>query len=345
MVNNKSCTALISRTTQHGITSQVERFDLASIPVSAYPTNANIVLAPKYSSVNYKDAMVLCNNQGNLVKQFPHVAGVDLAGDILESDDSELPIGMEVILTGFRYGEIYWGGYSTYAKACSQHVLPLPQGISLTQSMNIGTAGLTAMLAIQALERNGVSPKDNSPIVVTGATGGVGNWAVRLLAARKYHVIAITRRTEKYSDALHALGASEVINISDFIPAKKSFLDKASFQGAIDTLGGEIISVLASRMKYAGTVACTGLVQSAQSTISLYPLLLRGVRIIGIDSVMISKAERILAWHAIQEIRHDIQLSWSSIVSLDKVKTVCEDMLQGTTAGRTIVEIGSYGEG
>ena len=289
--------------------------------------------------------MIIGGNRGGLVKSFPHVPGVDMVAEVIASDSPTFALGTQVLLTGYRYGELFWGGYASYARAKKEHVVPLPKNLPATQGALLGTAGLTAMLAIQTLVGSGLSPQKKMPVVVTGATGGVGSWAVRMLAALGYTVVAVTRRPEQFAKALLSSGAHEVTATQDFNLLAKKPLATARFQGAIDTLGGTPLSSIIAQLRYGGAVACCGLVEGTSLQSTLFPLLLRGVRILGIDSVMASADMRHEAWHAIASLCADVSIGkndedvWEHSVTLDQIPAIARDMLSGKTHGRTLVTL------
>jgi acrylyl-CoA reductase (NADPH) len=242
----------------------------------------NVVIKVAYSSVNFKDALA-ATGAGRIIHRFPCVGGVDLSGTVTESGDARFKKGDAVIATSYDIGVAHDGGYAQYARIQADWVVPLPKGLDLFEAMALGTAGFTAALAVERMEHDGLKP-GNGPVIVTGATGGVGSIAVDILARTGYHVVALTGK-ENESGYLKGLGAKEVMLRSQLDLAKIKPLDKATWAGAVDNLGGDVLSWIASTMQIGGTLASIGLAASHNFNTTVMPFILRGVSLLGIDSV------------------------------------------------------------
>src|SRR5690242_5723962 len=274
---------------------------LESVDETRLPAG-EVTVAVEYSTLNYKDGMIL-EGQGRLVRAYPHVPGVDFAGTVLASDSPEFHPGDPVILTGWRVGELHWGGYAERARVRADWLVSRPVGLSAKQAMAIGTAGFTAMLAVVALERHGLK-QDLGEVLVTGASGGVGGVAVSLLAALGYRVVASTGRPE-LRDYLESLGASELLDRAALAAKPTRPLDRERWAGAIDAVGGTTLATILTQLKYRASVAACGLAGGSDLPTSVIPFLLRGVNLLGIDSVMCPRDERIEAWN---RLAHDLPL-------------------------------------
>ena len=278
---------------QAGVTqARVTELDDSQLP------DRDVVIAVSCSSLNYKDGLAI-TGKGPIVRQFPMVPGVDLAGTVLSSRDPRFVPGQAVFSTGWSVGEQYWGGLAQKASLDADWLQPLPAGLSARQVMQIGTAGLTAMLCVMALEEGGVSPEQGE-VIVTGASGGVGSLAVSLLAQLDYKVVAVTGRAENH-DYLLALGACRVLERDAFAtPAKP--LEKQLWAGAIDTTGSHLLAHLLAQTRYNGTVAACGLAAGSDLPSSVMPFILRNVRLQGVDSVLCPPARRSEAWRRLAEL-------------------------------------------
>ena len=254
----------------------------------------NVTIAVEYSTLNYKDGMIL-NGIGKLVRSYPHIPGVDFAGTVETSDDPRFKPGDKVVSTGWRVGEAYWGGYTQKARVKGDWLLHVPEPFDTRLTMAIGTAGVTAALALDALEYEGLSPKTDGQLLITGASGGVGSVAVALAAKAGYQVTASTGRAETHQ-YLMDLGAAETIDRRELSDGSVRPLDKERWIGAIDNVGSTTLAKLLSQMRYRSAVAACGLVAGADLPGSVIPFLLRGVRLVGIDSVMCPREQREAAW-------------------------------------------------
>ena len=292
-----------------------------------------------YSSLNYKDGMIL-KNGGRLVKDYPHIPGIDFAGTVKQSSDPKFKAGDKVILTGWRVGEIYYGGYSQYAKVKSKFLVKTPEGISNKDAMALGTAGFTALLcafAIQARESIllGDPIKD---VLVTGATGGVGSVAVMALAKMGYKVTGVTGKKDK-ADFLKGLGASEMIDRSEMDQESKP-LEAALWDGVVDTAGGKILSRALSQTRPNGVVAACGLASNYKLDTTVMPFIIRGVKLWGIDSVMCSSKRREFVWSQAKDlidfkILHEATEVWS----LEDLLQSSSKILKGEISGRVVVDV------
>ena len=297
-------------------------------------TNGDVLVKVDYSSLNYKDAMAI-TGKGKIVRQWPMVPGIDFAGTVLASDNPEHKIGDEVILTGWGVGEKYWGGMAEKACVKGEWLVPLPGTMSAKRAMAIGTAGLTAMLAVTALEDAGIKP-EQGPILVTGATGGVGSIAVRLLAKAGFDVHAETGRRQ-HCDWLRELGASEVIDRAEF-DKEPAALESQRWAGAIDAVGGRTLARILSQTQMHGAVAACGLAGGVSLNTTVMPFILRGVKLLGIDSVYVSKEKRIAAW---QRLQTSLPLDFeeqSEVYTLDQSMTAAHDLLNGQLKGRVLIQ-------
>ncbi|MEC8630887.1 MAG: MDR family oxidoreductase [Pseudomonadota bacterium] len=298
----------------------------------------DVVVAVEYSTLNYKDGLCLSPKGGGLVRTYPHVPGIDFAGTVEASEDARFAPGDKVILTGWRVGEVHWGGYAQKARVRGDWLVPLPEGLSTRQAMTVGTAGLTAMLAVQALEAHGMVPGPG-PVLVTGASGGVGSVAVTILAHLGYEVAAVTGRPD--SDAyLRELGATRIVPREDLAETVKRPLETETWAGCVDAVGGAMLARVLGQMKYGASVAAIGLAGGADLPASVIPFLLRGVNLLGIDSVMQPRDSRITAWNRIVS---DLPLSrlerMERLVTLNDLPALGADILRGQVQGRVVVDV------
>ncbi|MBY5993046.1 MDR family oxidoreductase [Ferrimonas balearica] len=295
----------------------------------------NVTVEVQYSSLNYKDGLAVTGT-GKIIRDFPMVPGIDFVGTVTDSEDPRYQSGDAVILTGWGVGERHWGGMSQRARVQGDWLVPLPQGMSPEQAMAIGTAGLTAMLCVQALEQAGVRP-EQGPILVTGASGGVGSVAVTLLAKAGFEVHAITGR-EDNADWLKGLGAHTVLPRSQFEGQSRP-LDKALWAGAVDTVGGEILAKVLSQMAYDGAVAACGLAASFSLPTTVMPFILRGVKLLGVDSVMCPFERRQAAWNRLlKDLGTQHYDAFSTVASLEEVPQLAQQIIQGQVRGRVLIK-------
>ena len=296
-----------------------------------------VTVAVEYSTLNYKDGMIL-EGQGHLVRTYPHVPGVDFAGTVLASDSPEFRPGDPVILTGWRVGELHWGGYAERARVPASFLVRRPDGLSARQAMAIGTAGFTAMLAVIALEKHGLA-RDTGEVLVTGAAGGVGSIAVSLLSKLGYRVAASTGRPE-LRDYLQGLGAAELIDRAALAGKPTRPLDRERWAGAIDAVGGMTLATVLTQLKYRASVAACGLAGGSDLPATVIPFLLRGVNLLGIDSVMCPREERIEAWRRLaRDLPLDKLEALTQTVLLADVPALAPRILKGEVRGRIVVDV------
>ena len=298
----------------------------------------DVTVRVAYSTLNYKDGLCLSAKGGGLVRNYPHVPGIDFAGIVEASEDSRYAPGDKVVLTGWRVGEAHWGGYAQKARVSADWLVPLPHGLTLRQSMAVGTAGFTAMLAILALEDHGLTPQ-KGPVLVTGAAGGVGSVATAILANLGYDVAGVTGRPEQ-ADYLKSLGATQIVARSEINETVKRPLETETWAGCIDAVGGEMLARVLGQLKYGGSVAAIGLAGGAGLPASVIPFLLRGVNLLGIASVMQPFENRQRAWARIAtDLPMDKLESMIVSASLDDLPSLGADILNGGVKGRVVVEI------
>ena len=306
---------------------------LTTIENSDLP-NENVSIDVLYSTLNYKDGLAI-TGKGPVVRSFPMVPGIDLVGSVTESTSDEFKSGDNVILNGFGVGEKHWGGLAQKAALNSDWLIPLPAAISPKQAMQIGTAGYTAMLSVIALEKQGITPSSGE-VLVTGANGGVGSFAIYLLNQLGFNVTAATGRLDQ-SDYLKELGASQVIDRNELSNPGKP-LQKERFAGAIDSVGSHTLANICASLKYGGVVTACGLAQGMDLPASVAPFILRGVSLIGIDSVMRPKADRVEAWNKLATlVKADYLDKISNEITLDQVIDNAELLMQGKIRGRVVV--------
>lgn len=313
--------------------------ELADMDESQLP-DGNVTVAVEYSTLNYKDGMIL-GGIGRLVRTYPHVGGIDFAGVVESSDDSRFAAGDRVVLTGWRVGETHWGGYAERARVNGDWLVPLPDGLSTFDAMAIGTAGFTSMLAAQALEDHGLGAGSigSGPVLVTGAAGGVGSVAVHLLSAAGHEVAASTGRPQT-ADYLRSLGASAIIDRAELSELPERPLGSERFGGCVDAVGGPTLSNVLTQMSYGSSVAACGLAGGNGLDTTVIPFLLRGVNLLGIDSVMCSYEPRAAAWQRLDElVDRDLLASMATTVSLGDLPALGPKILAGEVQGRTVVDV------
>ena len=297
----------------------------------------DVVIRVHYSTINYKDALA-ATGAGQILRRFPLVGGIDLAGEVVESSDSRCAPGDQVVVTGCGLSETHDGGYAEYARVQGDWVIPLPAGIDTLAAMKLGTAGFTAALAVHRMEQNGQVP-GGGPIVVTGATGGVGSLAVNMLAGRGYEVVALSgkREAEPY---LRELGASRVLLRQELDLGKRP-LEKALWAGAVDNLGGDVLTWLTRTMDFWGNIASVGLAASHKLETTVMPFILRGVNLLGINSVMTPREVRLDVWRRIGTDLKPAQLdaTCTRIVDFPELPAQFADYVAGKVTGRTVVKI------
>jgi acrylyl-CoA reductase (NADPH) len=309
----------------------VESLELHQLP------EGDVVVAVEYSTVNYKDGLCI-GPGGGLVRNYPHVPGIDFAGTVESSSDDRYKPGDKVVLTGWRVGEAHWGGYSQKARVSADWLVPLANGLSTEEAMAVGTAGLTAMLAINALEEHGLQPGDK-PVLVTGAAGGVGSVATSLLSTLGYSVAAVTGRAEA-ADYLTGLGASEIVMRDTINETVKRPLESESWAGCVDAVGGDMLARVLGQMAYGASVAAVGLAGGAQLPATVIPFLLRGVNLLGIDSVMQPFEKRVKAWERIASTLPKEPLNaMMTKATLSDLPQLGKDILAGQVRGRVVIDV------
>lgn len=313
------------------IVSRIETINLDDL------AEGEVVVKVRYSTINYKDALA-ATGAGKILRRYPLVGGIDLSGEVVSSSDPQFQPGQKVLVTGSELSETRDGGYAEYARLKSDSVVPIPAGLDEFQAMAIGTAGYTAALAIHRMEQNGQQP-DGGEIVVTGATGGVGSIAVDILAARGYRVVAVTGKQASV-DYLQSLGATRVL-LRDQINTGTRPLEEAQFAGAIDNVGGELLTWLTRTTKFWGNIASIGLAASPELKTTVMPFILRGVNLLGINSVYTPRSLRLQVWQRLAtdlKPRH-LDRIVTRTISFDELPGAFGDYLQAGVTGRTVVRI------
>lgn len=301
------------------------------------PADGDVVVDVHYSTVNYKDGLVL-NGKGGLVRDYPRIPGIDFAGVVAESSDDRYQPGDEVILTGWRVGEMWHGGYAQRARVKADWLVPCPKGLSLQEAMAVGTAGLTSVFAIQSLEAHGHS-QGQGPVLVTGASGGVGSVAVAMLAQSGYEVAAVTGRPENAS-YLTALGATEIIDRAEIAEAIARPMESSRWAGCIDSVGGEMLARVLGQLHYGASAAAIGNAGGIAVPANIIPFLLRGINLLGIDSVMRPYADRVAAWDRIaSDMPRDYLTSMTRLITLADLPQAGADIIQGKVKGRLVVDV------
>lgn len=327
-----SLKALVVRKDGDRTSRAVETLDDDSLP------EGEVTVDVEYSTINYKDGLCLTGQRG-LVRDFPHVPGIDFAGTVRASAEDRFKPGDKVVLTGWGVGENRWGGYASRARVKAGWLVPLPQGLSTRQAMAVGTAGLTAMLAIMSLEEHGLTPEAGE-VLVTGASGGVGSVAVALLDAMGYAAAAVTGRPEN-DGYLRELGARTIIPRTELAAPADGPLESERWAGCIDSVGGVMLARVLGQLRYGASVASVGLAGGAELPATVLPFLLRGVNILGIDSVYQPLPRRLIAWERLARTLPPALLDLATReVTLEEVAALGDDILQGKLTGRTVVRLG-----
>ena len=323
--------ALLLHRTDDAIRPEVATVDDARLPAG------DVLIDVSYSSLNYKDGLAV-TGRGKIVRgEFPFVPGIDLAGTVVEDASGAFASGDEVVLTGWGTGEDRWGGFAERARAASQHLVRLPVGLSLEDSMIVGTAGFTAMLAVLALQDHDVTP-ERGEVVVTGASGGAGSVAVALLAKLGYDVVASTGSDEAH-DFLRELGASRIIHRDELGGGPKRPMEQGRWAGAVDAVGGPTLSSLIAQTATHGAIASFGMAQSATLETTVFPFILRGVNLLGIDSNTCPLPLRGRAWSRLAGLlrAEDLQRLHTATIALHEVPEWSERIVTGNTLGRVVV--------
>ncbi len=322
---------VVTRDDDKKTAASVESLNVDQLP------EGNVTVAVEYSTVNYKDGLCI-GPGGGLVRDYPHVPGIDFAGTVETSDDDRYQSGDKVVLTGWRVGEAHWGGYSQKARVNADWLVPLPDGLTTRQSMAIGTAGLTAMLAVVALEKHGLKDIDG-PVLVTGAAGGVGSVATAILSNLGYEVAAVTGRPET-ADYLKSLGAAQIVAREEINETTKRPLEKEMWSGCVDAVGGAMLARVLGQLKYGSSAAAIGLAGGADLPATVIPFLLRGVNLLGIDSVMQPYQNRLLAWQRIaSDLPMDKLEAMVQPATLTDLPALGKAILKGQVKGRVVVDV------
>lgn len=323
--------AYVVRQDDSGVHGQVEDLATTELP------EGEVTVEVEYSSLNYKDGLA-CIERGGIVRNYPHIPGIDVAGTVVESRSAACAVGDRVLITGYDLGVGHYGGYAEYVRVPAAWVVKAPEGLSNFEAMALGTAGFTAAMCLLAMERNGSQP-DQGPVLVTGATGGVGSVAVNILAQQGYTVAASTGKADQH-DYLRQLGASQIlsreeVSLTDERPRP---MLKSAWAGAVDTVGGSTLSYLIRSTDYCGNIALCGLVGGTNFAGTVIPFLLRGVNVLGIDSVMCPMAYRQEIWQRLATDLKPQQLAqMAQVITLDGVSDAVADILQGRVKGRLLV--------
>lgn len=328
--------ALVLDKKEDDVEAEVRQLDVDDLP-EAGPEQ--VTLKVLYSSLNYKDALAVTGTGSIIRGDYPIVPGIDLVGEVLDSDRTEFREGDIVIGTGWQLGEVNWGGYSQKAKVGGEKLIALPKGLPPEQAMVIGTAGLTAMLSVMALEDHGLSP-NRGPVLVTGASGGAGSFAVALLDAAGFTAVASTGNDAAHS-YLRALGAEEIVHRREFEEGPERPLDSGRWAGAVDAVGGNTLSSLLAQVTRHGSVAAFGNAGGHELHTSVLPFILRGINLLGIDSNTCPNDRRGTAWLRLAHLVSDDHLEQirARTISLDQVPSASRNLLSGDVRGRILVDV------
>ncbi|HKF35313.1 MAG TPA: acryloyl-CoA reductase [Ktedonobacteraceae bacterium] len=324
--------AFVVNKTEEGFTSGFKELTLADLPAG------EVVVRVAYSDVNYKDGLA-CIPDGKIVRSYPFVPGVDLSGVVVESSDSRFKPGDEVLATSYELGVSHYGGFSEYARVKADWVVPLPQGLTLKEAMALGTAGFTAALAIHQLEKNGLKPQ-NGPVLITGATGGLASIAISILGSHGYTVFASTGKSSE-QDYLKRLGASDIMDRQETSAESTRPLEKERWASSIDSVGGSTLAYLVRTTKYGGSIASCGNTGGPNFSTTVFPFILRGINLLGIESVYCPMELRKELWHRLAgdyKPRHLLD-TIAHEVTLEELPQAVAAILKGGTRGRTIIKV------
>ncbi|MGX9416448.1 acrylyl-CoA reductase (NADPH) [Vibrio sp. RC27] len=323
--------ALVLNQQDKKTTSAIETLDSSQLP------DGDVLVAVDYSSLNYKDGLAI-TGKGKIIREFPMVPGIDFVGSVLESNDQRFAVGDKVVLTGWGVGENHWGGMAEQARVKADWLVPLVDGLEAKHAMMVGTAGLTAMLCVQALIDGGVTP-ESGKVLVTGASGGVGSVAVSLLAQLGYTVSVVTGRVDVNGPLLTDLGASEIIDRSAFEESARP-LEKQVWAGCVDTVGSKVLSKVLAQMDYNSTVAACGLAGGFDLPTTVMPFILRNVRLQGVDSVHCPYEKRLEAWNKLTQLLPDSYYQNACTeISLEQAAEFAEAITNGQTTGRVVIKL------
>lgn len=329
---NKNFKAMVvSETSDGSYKSEILNRSIEDLP------EGDILIEVKYSSLNYKDALSSIGNKG-VTRNYPHTPGIDGAGLVVESNNDDFKVNDEVLVTGYDLGMNTWGAFGEYIRVPSSWVVKLPENLSLKESMMYGTAGFTAGLSVYKLLKSGLKPEDGE-ILVTGASGGVGSTAIKILSSLNYSVIAATGKLEEREN-LRALGAKDIIDRAELEETSNRPLLKSRWAGVVDTVGGDILANAIKTTNYGGSITCCGNVASGDLLTSVYPFILRGISLLGVDSVQCDMDTRLKIWdHLSKDWKVDNLSDNVEEVSLEEISEKITLMLQGKHKGRTIIKI------
>ncbi|MGN8646599.1 NADPH:quinone oxidoreductase family protein [Gracilibacillus sp. HCP3S3_G5_1] len=324
--------ALVVNKQNDDFSVKVDQLNLHELP------EGEVLIRVHYSGINYKDSLATIPD-GNVVRNYPMVPGIDLAGVVISSDDPQFKEGDKVIATSYEIGVSHFGGYSEYARIPSKWIVPLPEGLSLKEAMIIGTAGFTAALSVQRLEENNATP-EKGKVLVTGATGGVGSFAVSILASLGYQVEASTGK-ETAHDYLRKLGADTIVSREEVYDGKIRALAKQKWAAAVDPVGGEPLASILSQLQYGGSVAVSGLTAGTNLPSTVFPFILRGVNLLGIDSVYCPMETRVKTWERLATDIKPVNLEEliAQEVSIEELTDVLPTLLEGRVRGRVLVKL------
>jgi acrylyl-CoA reductase (NADPH) len=325
--------AFVVNKTGEGFTSGFKELTQADLPPG------EVLIKVAYSSVNYKDGLASIP-EGKIVRSYPFVPGIDLAGVVVESSDNRFKTGDEVIATSYELGVSHYGGFSEYARVKADWIVPLPAGLTLKEAMALGTAGFTAALAIHQLEKNGLKPQ-NGPVLVTGATGGVGSVGISILSNLGYTVVASTGKSSEH-DYLRELGASEIISSEETSAESNRPLEKERWAGSLDSVGGNTLAYLIRTTKYAGSIAAYGNTGGTNLNTTVFPFILRAINLLGIESVNCPMELRDQLWHRLAsnyKPRHLLDMIGHE-VPFEELPQALATILKGGSRGRTLIKVG-----
>ena len=323
---------VVDKDEENNITSsEVKKVSLSELP------EGDVLVNVEYSNVNYKDGLCIGPGAG-LVKTYPHVPGIDFAGTVENSENENFQKGDKVILTGWRVGEVVWGGYAQKARVKASQLVKMPEGMSSKQAMTMGTAGFSAMLSIIRLEEFGMT-KDNGEVLVTGATGGVGSVSTIILSNLDYEVVTVSGKSSS-GDYLKSLGAKRTIDRSELNEVIKRPMESAAWAGCIDTVGGDTLSRLLGQLKYGASVAVVGNAGGNNLSASAIPFMLRGINMLGIDSAMQPFEKRVQVWDRLnKDFPKSFFDSITEVISLSDLPRVGKEILSGNIKGRLVVDV------
>ncbi len=323
--------ALIANQQDGKFTASIQEIERGQLPPG------EVLVRVSYSSLNYKDGLAVTGRPG-VIRRFPMVPGLDFSGTVEESSSAKIRVGDEVVVTGCGTSEIFWGGYSQYARLDDEFIVPVPKGMSLQQAMGIGTAGFTAMESVMALEQHGLKPGGRE-VVVTGAAGGVGSVAIAILANLGYKVVASSGRPQLH-DYLKSLGASEIVGREVLSAPSKRPLETERWAAAIDSVGGETLAGVIRTLQIGGSVAACGLAGGPALNTTVFPFILRGVNLLGIDSARVPNARRREIWDRLmRDLPMNLLDSMIAVAPFGKVFELGEQILAGNVRGRVVIDV------